>query len=129
MSMHEEAGESQAPRAPHTRLLYNGIIVVIVAFGLYLLLAMLSWAAPQPGQVETSAQMSWLNSIPAFAVANKTDTYVIYMPVVRRQATPTPLPTPTPIPFPPISSGASLYSSIPVYPYLTMAVPIMHTLT
>ncbi|MHB1357933.1 MAG: hypothetical protein ACYCZF_18335, partial [Anaerolineae bacterium] len=91
-------------------------VIVVSALGLYLMLAMLSWAAPQPGQADTSSQVRWLTSPSANAIADVPDTNVLYLPVIHRQTSPTPLPTPTPIPFLPIP-GASRYDPIPVDPY------------
>ena len=114
MSTHTEAEEPKALQRRHFVAFYNGIMIAVSALVLYLLLAMLTWAAPQPVQSEASGQIHWLNSSPATAfseIQNK----VLFLPLIQRQATPTPPPTPTPIPFPPIP-GAS-YSSIPVDPY------------
>lgn len=115
MSTHTEVEESKAPQYRRFPPYYSGIMITVSALGLYLLLAMLTWAAPQPDQSETSGQMRWLNSPPATAFSEVRDTEMLFLPMIQRQASPTPPPTPTPIPFPPIP-GAS-YSSIPVDPY------------
>lgn len=115
MSTHTEVEESKAPQYRRFPPYYSGIMITVSALGLYLLLVMLTWAAPQPDQSETSGQMRWLNSPPATAFSEVRDTEMLFLPMIQRQATPTPPPTPTPIPFPPIQ-GAS-YSSIPVNPY------------
>lgn len=109
MSTHSEAEEPKAPRWRHFPPYYSGIMIAVSALGLYLLLAMLTFAAPQPGQSEASEQMRWLNSSPATAFPETQDKQVLFLPLVQRQA------TPTPIPFLPIP-GAS-YASIPVDPY------------
>lgn len=107
MSTHTEAGEPRASHIRRSRPLYSGIMIVMSALGLYLLLAMLAWAAPQPNQTANSLQMDWLLSPAATAIVDVMDTNILYLPVVHRQA--------TPIPFPPIP-GAS-YTNIPVNPY------------
>ena len=114
MSTHTEAEEPKALQRRHFVAFYNGIMIAVSALVLYLLLAMLTWAAPQPVQSEASGQIHWLNSSPATAfseIQNK----VLFLPLIQRQATPTPPPTPTPIPFPPIPEAS--YASIPVDPY------------
>lgn len=129
MSTHIEPEEPKAPQCRRFPSLYSAIMVVGSALGLYLLLAILTWAAPRSDLSESSGQMSWPNSPPATALSEEQPNQMLYLPLIQRQATPTPtrtpIPTntptptptniPTPIPFPPIP-GAS-YSSIPVDPY------------
>jgi hypothetical protein len=98
-------GEPKALRNHRFPTFLISFLVVVSALGSFLLLAVLTWAAPQ--KVESTPRLASFSGI--------TDTRVLYLPVVIRQPTPTPPPTPTPIPFPPIQ-GAS-YTSIPVDPY------------
>jgi hypothetical protein len=114
MFEHNEAGEIKTPSKRRSLPFYSSIVVGLSALGLYLLLALFVWAAPQPSQSAVSEPIHWLDSTPSSSIADSQN-QVVYLPVVKRQVTPTPPPTPTPIPFVPIP-GAS-YSSIPVDPY------------
>jgi hypothetical protein len=115
--MFKKAGveEPIAPRIRRFPKLNHSIVILASALSLYLMLAMLTWAAPSSDQSDSSLKMRWLNSSSATTEAQLPGTSRIYLPMMYRQATPTPPPTPTPVPFQPIPGA--YYESIQVDPY------------